>query len=106
MLGGNPVYDAPADLKFAELLEREGLTSVHLARTATKPRALELWHVPLAHELEAWGDQQSLDGMVAVQQPLIAPLYGGRSGIELLALWAGEKTTKGTSSFARPRTSR
>ena len=95
ILGGNPVYDAPADLKFAELLGREGLSSVHLATHRNETSELCSWHAPLAHELEAWGDQQALDGSVTVQQPLIAPLYGGRSAIELLATLAGEKTNGG-----------
>ena len=101
ILGGNPVYDAPADLKFGELLGREGLTSVHLATHRNETSERCSWHAPLAHELEAWGDQQSLDGSVSVQQPLIAPLYGGRSEIELLATLAGEKTTRATTSFGR-----
>jgi molybdopterin-containing oxidoreductase family iron-sulfur binding subunit len=95
MLGGNPVYDAPADLKFADLLRREGLTSVHLASHRNETSELSSWHAPLAHELEAWGDQQALDGTTAIQQPLVAPLYGGRSPIEVLAVFAGEKSTNG-----------
>ena len=95
MLGGNPVYDAPADLSFGTLLDRSGLTSVHLASHRNETSQRSLWHVPLAHELEAWGDQQSLDGTVALQQPLIAPLYGGVSAIEVLARLAGEESTKG-----------
>jgi Fe-S-cluster-containing dehydrogenase component len=95
ILGGNPVYDAPADVKFADLLGREGLTSLHLATHRNATSELCSWHAPLTHELEAWGDQQALDGSVAIQQPLIAPLYGGRSEIELLATLAGEKTTQG-----------
>jgi len=95
ILGGNPVYDAPADLKFADLLKREGLTSLHLSSHRNETTELCSWHAPLAHELEAWGDQQALGGSLAVQQPLIAPLYGGRSEIELLATLAGEETTKG-----------
>ncbi len=95
ILGGNPAYDAPADLKFAELLGRAGLTSVHLATHRNETSELCSWHTPLAHELEAWGDQQALDGSVTIQQPLIAPLYGGRSKIELLATLAGEKTSAG-----------
>ncbi len=94
ILGGNPVYDAPADVKFGELLAREGLTSVHLSSHRDETSELCSWHVPMSHELESWGDQQALDGSVAVQQPLIAPLYGGRNAIELLATIAGEKTTK------------
>ena len=93
MLGGNPVYDAPADIGFAELLAREGLTSVHFASHRNETSELSSWHAPLAHELEAWGDQLALDGTVSVQQPLIAPLYGGRSAIEVLAMMAGEEDT-------------
>ena len=95
ILGGNPVYDAPADSKFAELLAREGLTSLHVASHRNETSQLCSWHAPLAHELETWGDQQSLDGSVSIQQPLIAPLYGARSEIEILAVLAGEKTTSG-----------
>jgi len=95
MLGGNPAYDAPADVKFADLLGREGLTSVHLSTHRNETSELCSWHAPLTHEFETWGDQQSLDGSVAIQQPLIAPLYGGRSEIEFLAALAGDKTTSG-----------
>jgi len=95
LLGGNPVYDAPSDVKFAELLGRDGLTSVHLSSHRNETSERCAWHVPLAHELETWGDQQALDGAVSVQQPLIAPLYGARSAIELLATIAGEKATNG-----------
>ncbi|KPK14285.1 MAG: hypothetical protein AMJ62_13375 [Myxococcales bacterium SG8_38] len=91
MLGGNPVYDAPADLKLGELLSREGLTSVHVASHRNETSERSTWHAPLAHELEAWGDQQALDGTTSVQQPMIAPLYGGRNPIEILASFAGEE---------------
>ncbi len=95
LLGGNPAYDAPADVGFAELLGRDGLTSLHLSSHRNETSELCSWHAPLAHELETWGDQQSVDGAVSVQQPLIAPIYGGRSPIELLAVLIDEKTTKG-----------
>jgi molybdopterin-containing oxidoreductase family iron-sulfur binding subunit len=94
ILGGNPVYDAPSDVNFAELLGRDGLTSVHLSSHRNETSELCTWHAPLAHELETWGDQQALDGAVAVQQPLIAPLYGARSAIELLMILVGDKATK------------
>jgi molybdopterin-containing oxidoreductase family iron-sulfur binding subunit len=95
IIDGNPVYDAPADVKFAELVGRDGLTSIHLATHRNETSELCSWHAPLAHELETWGDQQSLDGSVSVQQPLIAPLYGARSAIEFLATLADAKTTSG-----------
>ncbi len=95
ILGGNPAYDAPSDLKFAELLGRAGLNSIHLASHRNETSQLCAWHLPMAHELEAWGDQQGIDSSLAFQQPLIAPMYDGVSAIELLAKLAGDKSTKG-----------
>jgi molybdopterin-containing oxidoreductase family iron-sulfur binding subunit len=116
MLGGNPVYDAPSDLGFGEVLATEGLTSIHLSMHRDETSQRCSWHVPRTHELEAWGDQRALDGTLSVQQPLIAPLYeGARSDIEMLGMVAGERnwrghrlvrttlrsTAPGTSSFER-----
>jgi molybdopterin-containing oxidoreductase family iron-sulfur binding subunit len=89
ILGGNPVYDAPVDLKFADKLGK--VTSVHLSDRVDETSEKATWHLPLAHALETWGDQRALDGTLSVQQPLIAPLHGGRSEIEILALLLGEK---------------
>ena len=87
ILGGNPVYDAPADLEFGDKLAKVPF-SVHASLFVDETSEKCTWHVPRAHELESWGDARALDGSVSVQQPLIAPLYGGRSDIELLALMA------------------
>ncbi|MDP9148502.1 MAG: Fe-S-cluster-containing hydrogenase [Myxococcota bacterium] len=89
MLGGNPVYDAPADLSFGEKLARVPFT-VHSSLFVDETSERCTWHVPRAHELESWGDATSLDGTVSLQQPLIAPLFAGRGDIELLALLANE----------------
>jgi molybdopterin-containing oxidoreductase family iron-sulfur binding subunit len=89
VLGGNPVYDAPADLRFAEALQKVGL-HVHLGLYEDETAALAHWHVPEAHFLEAWGDARAHDGTASIVQPLIAPLYGGRSAIEMLSTLAGE----------------
>ncbi|HEX8789456.1 MAG TPA: 4Fe-4S dicluster domain-containing protein [Polyangiaceae bacterium] len=87
ILGGNPVYDAPADLAFGDKLAKVPFTA-HASLFADETSEKCTWHVPLAHEYESWGDAQALDGSIAVRQPLIAPLYAGRSDIELLALAA------------------
>ena len=94
ILGGNPAYDAPADLKLAERIKSVG-QSIHLSSHINETSELCGWYVPRAHELETWGDHQSMGGTVAVQQPLIAPLYGGRSEIEVMARIAGEIGPKG-----------
>ena len=94
ILGGNPAYDAPAELDFAAAL-REVPFRVHLSPTVDETSELCHWHVPETHFLEQWSDARAHDGTVSIVQPLIAPLYeagGARSAHELVALMAGEGT--------------
>ena len=84
ILGGNPAYDAPADTAFGDKIARVPFT-VHASLFVDETSQKCTWHVPLAHEFEAWGDGLSLEHSVNLRQPLILPLYGGRSEIELLA---------------------
>jgi molybdopterin-containing oxidoreductase family iron-sulfur binding subunit len=84
ILGGNPVYSAPADLRLAERLAKIGLR-VHLGLYEDETSALCHWHVPAAHYLESWSDARAYDGTASIIQPLIAPLYGGKTAHELLA---------------------
>jgi len=88
VLGGNPVYDAPADLEFATALKRVPHL-LHLGLYRDETGAAAEWHLPMAHELEAWGDALAFDGTASIAQPLIAPLYGGKSAIELMSLLLG-----------------
>ena len=88
VLGGNPVYNAPGELQFAEAFERVGFR-VHLADDFNETSFVSHWHVPAAHDLEAWGDARAFDGTATIRQPLIAPLYGGRTAHEILAVLAG-----------------
>jgi molybdopterin-containing oxidoreductase family iron-sulfur binding subunit len=83
ILGGNPVYDAPADVKFADALARVGL-SARLGLYEDETSTFCHWNIPEAHYLEAWGDVRAYDGTVSIVQPLIAPLYGGKTAQEVL----------------------
>jgi len=94
LLGGNPVYDAPADCEFGQALARVP-TSIHLSLYYNETSRRTTWHVPQAHFLESWGDVRSWDGTYSVVQPLIEPLYGGRSAIELTAMLAGLPVVNG-----------
>ncbi|HET8644114.1 MAG TPA: 4Fe-4S dicluster domain-containing protein, partial [Vicinamibacteria bacterium] len=92
--GCNPAYTAPVDLGFAAKMEKVGLRVHHgLYYDETAERCH--WHVPEAHTLEAWGDARAFDGTVTIQQPLIAPLYGGRSLHELLATFTARPERTG-----------
>lgn len=85
VLGGtNPAYTAPADIDFKAAVESVPFR-FHLGSHQDETAALCEWHVNEAHYLEAWGDGRGYDGTAAIQQPLIAPLYNGKSAIEVLA---------------------
>jgi len=89
MLGVNPVYDAPADLDMIAALRRVPHV-LHLGLYRDETGHLAEWHVPQAHELETWGDARAFDGTAAIAQPLIAPLYDGKSAIEVMAMLLGD----------------
>jgi MoCo/4Fe-4S cofactor protein with predicted Tat translocation signal len=95
IIGGNPVYTAPADLGFASRLVKSNL-SVHLALYEDETSALCHWHIPEAHYLESWSDVRAYDGTATIIQPLIAPLYGGRTSHEVIAALMGQP---GRSSY-------
>jgi molybdopterin-containing oxidoreductase family iron-sulfur binding subunit len=97
MLGGNPAYTAPADLGFEDAMRQmrgRGLL-VHLGQYFDETSAYCHWHVNEAHFLESWGDVRCHDGTVSLIQPLIAPLYEGRTALEMLALLAGPSAQSG-----------
>ena len=90
IIGGNPVHNSPADLKLTfERLEKAKLR-VHLSEYKDETSQLCHWHVPAAHYLESWGDTRSFDGTVTIMQPLIEPLYEGRTPHELLAVFSDQ----------------
>jgi molybdopterin-containing oxidoreductase family iron-sulfur binding subunit len=64
----------------------------HLGLYADETAEYCHWHVPEAHFLESWGDGRAFDGTVTLQQPLIEPLYGGKTALEVVAALA---TTEG-----------
>jgi MoCo/4Fe-4S cofactor protein with predicted Tat translocation signal len=94
ILGCNPVYDAPADLVFEQKLLKAA-RRIHLSSYPDETSALCQWHVPMTHFLEAWSDARAYDGTASIVQPLIAPLYGGKSAHELVAAFAGQPEAAG-----------
>ena len=99
MLGGNPVFDAPADLKFGDALGKvKHAVRLGLYRKIESAAQCE-WCLPSATSFESWGDGRWYDGTVAIQQPLILPLFNGRSADELLASLVGESSLAEPSSY-------
>ncbi len=83
ILGGNPAYDAPSDLAFANAVSKVA-TCIRAGAKGDETSAHAHWHLPLAHFLESWGDAATGDGTLSVVQPLVLPLHGARSAVELL----------------------
>jgi MoCo/4Fe-4S cofactor protein with predicted Tat translocation signal len=83
ILHANPVYTAPVDLHFEDALSKVN-TVVHLGSHLDETAVGAEWHVNSAHYLEAWSDVRAYDGTLTVIQPMIDPLYGGKSAHEVL----------------------
>ncbi|HEY5312778.1 MAG TPA: hypothetical protein VIK18_09670, partial [Pirellulales bacterium] len=94
ILGGNPVYNAPVDFALTERMQKVPLR-VHLGLYDDETARQCHWHLPEAHFLEAWSDARAFDGTESIVQPLIEPLYQGRSAHELVRLLAGSEPTPG-----------
>lgn len=85
MIDVNPAYDCPQAAGFEQALSKVPC-SVHMGLYRDETAEVANWHVPLCHDLEDWGDAVAPDGTASVIQPVIAPLYGGRSPMVLLGL--------------------
>jgi MoCo/4Fe-4S cofactor protein with predicted Tat translocation signal len=96
ILDGNPAFTAPADLEFRKHLLKVQ-ERIHLSLYEDETAELCHWHIPEAHYLEAWSDARSHDGTASIIQPLIAPLYDGKSAHELLAVFLGQPDRAGYS---------
>jgi len=93
IVGGNPVYNAPVDLDFGRRLTAAPF-SAHLSVYDDETSALCKWQIPQKHFLESWSDTLAFDGTVSLQQPLIAPLHGGKSAHEMLAALLGQSQSE------------
>jgi Fe-S-cluster-containing dehydrogenase component len=89
IVGGNPVYNAPVDFAFSQRMSKVKLR-IHMGLYADETSELCQWHIPEAHFLETWSDARAYDGTVTIMQPLIMPLYFGRSVHELLAAFGDQ----------------
>jgi molybdopterin-containing oxidoreductase family iron-sulfur binding subunit len=78
ILNSNPIYDAPADLNFADAFNKAKIVA-HMGSHLDETGQISHWHIPAAHYLESWSDARAYDGAVSIVQPMIDPLYGGHT---------------------------
>ncbi len=100
VIDANPAYDAPVDLGFVDALQRVPHL-IHLGLYRDETGVLAEWHLPRAHELECWSDARAWNGTASIMQPLIAPLYGGRSPLEVLAQLLADDVREGRALVRR-----
>jgi MoCo/4Fe-4S cofactor protein with predicted Tat translocation signal len=94
ILGGNPAYNAPVELGMRDRMKKAKLRIRHGLYEDETSEVCQ-WHLPETHFLEAWSDARAFDGTATIMQPLIAPLYGGRSAHELLTMLTDIPQTSG-----------
>ncbi len=87
ILGGNPGYDAPHDFAFVEKLKKVRV-AIRLGAYADETSDYCHWHIPEAHFLESWSDARAFDGTISIVQPLIAPLYQGKTAHEVIGAFS------------------
>jgi Fe-S-cluster-containing dehydrogenase component/anaerobic selenocysteine-containing dehydrogenase len=92
IVGGNPVYTAPVDLNFGEKLRKPNVLTAHLSPYFDETSTACRWHVPAAHYLESWGDARTFDGTASLVQPLIAPLFSGKTADEFIFAATGNSS--------------
>jgi molybdopterin-containing oxidoreductase family iron-sulfur binding subunit len=94
VLGGNPAFNAPAELGFGDQIAQVEQV-IRLGLHVDETSAAATTHVPAAHFLESWGDIIAYNGAYLSMQPLILPLYSGISELEILGQLAGLPAPKG-----------
>jgi MoCo/4Fe-4S cofactor protein with predicted Tat translocation signal len=88
IIGGNPAYNTPVDLRLDLNRLNKVKLRAHLNLYNNETSEICHWHIPATHYLESWGDARSYDGTATIVQPLIAPLYEGKTAYEVLALFS------------------
>ncbi|HEY6071180.1 MAG TPA: 4Fe-4S dicluster domain-containing protein, partial [Chthoniobacterales bacterium] len=103
IFGGDPVYNAPRGMTDADKnllpdwadLQKKVPEVVRLGYHEDATSAISQWHVPMSHYLESWGDALTPDGSYVAIQPMILPLFGGLSEIELMNALLGRPKVEG-----------
>ena len=95
ILGGNPAYDAPADVKFAAVAKaatkvvRLGFHGPAFDETSALAQSAGGTFIAASHYLESWSDGRTVDGTYVPVQPMIEPLFPSFTDLDVLAAFAG-----------------
>ena len=82
----NPVYHLPPSLGYAAALAKVPLT-IALVESENETATACTYMLPIHSMFEAWGDHSVREGVVSLQQPVVAPLYTTRQKEAVLLRW-------------------
>jgi molybdopterin-containing oxidoreductase family iron-sulfur binding subunit len=104
ILGANPVFNAPRSVTYDSTsktwvdwpeLQKKVPDVIRLGYYEDETSALSRWNLPASHFLESWGDALSSEGHYLAIQPMILPLFGGFSELDLLNAVMGKPKVDG-----------
>jgi Fe-S-cluster-containing dehydrogenase component len=90
-LNANPVYHLASDLQLDQAIAK-ATYSVSLVESSNETSKLTTVSVPVNHALESWGIARSKNGVVDLQQPVIASVFKSRQLEDLLISYLTEST--------------
>jgi molybdopterin-containing oxidoreductase family iron-sulfur binding subunit len=90
VIGGNPVYNAPADLDWSAA-QAKAANSVYFGYAANETSKAASVFIAQSHYLESWGDSRTFDGTLLPVQPMIEPLFETFNELEILSLLVGSE---------------
>jgi MoCo/4Fe-4S cofactor protein with predicted Tat translocation signal len=100
ILGGNPAYTAPRGLEWNKL-QKSVSNVLYWGLHENETASVSNWVIPGAHFLESWGDSLGEEGTYLSAQPMILPLYGGISQLQLLSQVAGVADKNGPEAIQK-----
>ena len=65
--------------------------------------AISNWHINKAHYLESWSDARAYDGTISIIQPMIDPMYGGKSAHDVLQTLLADPQASAYDAWLRTR---
>lgn len=82
----NPVYDIATNFGFSEALDKVEAV-ITLSETPNESVAKSNYVLPINNALESWGDHQTRNGQLTLQQPVIEPLFDTMQKETVLMNW-------------------
>ncbi len=89
----NPQFHFPYDLDYSNAIKKVP-TIISMVESANESSEGSHYILPINHALESWGDFEVRNGVLSLQQPVIAPIFDTRQKEAILLNWLSEDVKK------------